>query len=359
MARWFDADLQPTRAPFATGKNSGHGDIDTETGTLWLNSEGTTEIQGFDPETGARTHRVRIGLHLESALVDPDTPDVVWTTGRLSETVARVDLRAHTAITSEALEGWPVSPVLADGSLWALDQLTQEIWSYDPDTLAVRDHLDLGLPDNALLTFDTLVWHPGRGTLFLADSQENVLLEIDPASGAELGRWPLAGDPVTDPDVTGRVQVIVAGDLLFAVRSLDGQLTRVDPDETEPTFLALPRAIARELAYTTLPSPLWSPPDGSVLYVGGHAFDPDTLDEDPAGLRDVSRILGGAGHVLVGWNAGDDAVVAFDASGDEVTRTTLPTITLEDPAPIWDPAGHVIYLDNDAGAVRVATLDGI
>lgn len=352
IARWFGPDLTPTGATFSTGKNSGHGQVDAVTGLAWMNSEGTSEAQAYDPRTGQLVHRVRLGAHLESMAVAADEPGIVWVTGRLTGTVARVDTATGQVLSTTPFDGWPVQPVLVDQTLYVLDALTQELWSFDRDTLDVRAHHDLGLADNVGLVFDDLVAAPARGTLLVADAQANALLEIDPQSGATVGSWPLPGAGPSDPDIVGVLRVAVVDDAFIVLNSVGGVLTRIDPASTaEPTSVMLSTEAVRALGYAAVPSPLWT--DGARLYVGGRAYDPRTLDEQEGGRLDVAQVLGVRGGGLVGWDAANGQVVALDAAGAQVAGADIDVSAILPSAPVWagDWADRVLYADNERGAV--------
>ena len=356
IARGYTADLAPT-TEFRTGKNSGYGGRDAQTGLLWMNSEGTTEVQAYDPLAGTLTHAVDVGQHLETPAVDPEVPGVAWVSARLSGEVLRIDLVTGDVRRSEEALGWPVSPVLAEGSLWVMDQLSTVLWELDPDTLVTRRRLDLGLDENVQLNFDTLAFHPGRGTFFLAAAQENALLELD-LDGAVLGRWALAGEPIEDPDLTGITQVVIDGDAVLTLRTQDGIVTRIDPDLPDPVgFVELDAAHLFLVQYDTLP---WAAfVDGGILWLGSAAFDAATLLARPELDLPFTRVLGrtSAGG-FVGWHAEEGAVAVVDAGGEEVASAPLVASTYGDPMPVWTEGwgGYAVYLRLDRAEVHAVAL---
>jgi hypothetical protein len=76
VARRVDLALAERSAPFTTGKNSGFGGYDPVLGRVWMNSEGTTSLQAYDPATGTRVADVPLGVHLESVVTDEAQPGV-------------------------------------------------------------------------------------------------------------------------------------------------------------------------------------------------------------------------------------------------------------------------------------------
>lgn len=350
IARWFTSDLVPTGVSFSTGKNSGHGGLDSSTGLIWMNSEGTSEAQAYDPHTGTLAARVRLGAHLESIAVSPEAPGIAWLTGRLSGTVARIDTTTGAVLATHPFDGWPIAPVLTGGALYALDGLTQELWAFDPDTLDVRAHLDLGLADNVGLVFDDLVAAPDRGTLLLADAADNAVLELDPASGATLHRWALPGSAPSNPDIIGVLRLAVVDDAVIVLATVGGVLTRIELDSgADPVSVMLPTETTRALGYAALPSPLWT--DGAALYVGGHRYDPGTLTELPEGRLDVAQVLGARADGLVGWDAASAAVITFDESGARTGSTPIEASALLPAVPVWAGADRILYARNDEATV--------
>jgi sugar lactone lactonase YvrE len=357
IARWLDASLVPTGATFSTGKNSGHGGMDGETGYIWMNSEGTSEAQAYDPQTGMLVQRVQLGVDLESVAIADDSPGIVWVTGRLSRTLGRADLTTGEVLKTTPFDGWPVQPTIVGQTLFVLDGLTQELWAFDRDSLDVLAHYDLGLDDNIGLVFDDLAYDEARGVLLVADAQANALVAVDPSSGATIQRWALAGNPADDPDTIGVQRVVVVGDAYVVLNTVEGRLTRIEAGQSEIALsVLLPVSVTRELGYAAVPDPLWT--DGERLYVGGHAIDPLTFQELPDGKRALTQVLGARGGDLVGWDATAEDVVELDPAGEVVSRVPIATSTILPGIPLWDAAWgeRLIYVHNDDASVLTAEL---
>ena len=356
IARWLDAALAPTGVTFSTGKNSGHGGVDGETGYVWVNSEGTSEAQAYDPQTGTLAQRVQLGVDLESIAFADDSPGIVWVTGRLSRTLGRADLTTGEVLRTTPFDGWPVQPTLVGQTLYVLDGLTQELWAFDRDSLDVLAHYDLGLDDNIGLVFDDLAYDEARGLLLVADAQANALVAVDPGSGATVQRWALPGNPANDPDTVGVHRVVVLGDVYVVLNTVDGRLTRIVAGQSELFSVVLPESITRELGYAAVPDPLWT--DGERLYVGGRAIDPITLQELPDGKRALTQVLGARGGDLVGWDATSDEVIALDPAGEVVSRVSITTSSILPSIPLWNAAWgeRLIYAHNDEASVLTAEL---
>ncbi|MDP7112596.1 MAG: hypothetical protein QGH45_11570, partial [Myxococcota bacterium] len=283
--RRYDADLVETGPPIQTGKNSGYGGLDGESGLFWMNSEGSTEIWAIDPGDNEVVHRVRTGVHVESVAIDPDRPGEVFVSGRLSDTLYRVDLADGSGdpLTADLAFHWPVRPLVAGGGLQLLDHLEGVLHELDPDTFEERASLDLGGGIDRSLTLADAALHSGRGTLFVSLGGANALVEVDLEHGEVVGRWELGSEPL-DRDEAGRLEVLIRGDEILTVRSADGRITRIDPELSEPLASAAP--VAELLpGQTRLQLSVLSAND-ALLYIGPFAIDVSTLDRRPGKDRE-------------------------------------------------------------------------
>jgi len=283
------------RPAYATAKNTGFGAYDPVTGLLWVNSEGTSEVWGLDADTGAVVHRTRTGTFLDGLALDPTETDVVFATGRLSDTVVRIDEGAVTASTEDVF--WPFSPQIdADRDrLWVWAQADAQVVGLDRHSLEVAEVWDPGFGPNGLLTFGSLIYHPKRRTLFVAESRADVLVEWDPDTGQEVRRWSLGGPLVRDPDAIGELLVLVDPDseALLVARSNDARVQRIDPDSrTIDTTVWLDDDLVQDLADgSAMDFARVSQPD-EVIYVGGTALDLETLAVRPELELEASRVIG-------------------------------------------------------------------
>lgn len=355
IARHFDRNLNEIGASFATGKNTGYGGVDSN-GLIWANSEDTTEVWALDPATGAIPHKVLVGLNVETVLPDPLRPSTAIITGRLSSTVGRLD--TCTGIFTKATDvlTWPISPVIHDDVLYVIDQLTSRIQKFDAVTLAWIDTLDADLGDNYLLTFDYLIWHPDRGTLFLSQTQVNQLYEMDPSTGAVLQTWPLNGELVTNKTEIGRVQLVLAGGYIVAVRPRDGQVTVIDPDESVPVAqFVVDHEDMRDIDPDRLDL-VWATADGSRFYIGPHAYDGDTFVRVPEEDVDATAIFAeSADGQRYGWSFDDQRVARFALDGGVTWEAPANISEQGDPsfrlAPAW--GDRLFYATFEHATVRV------
>lgn len=356
IARVLDARLHVT-STFPTGKHSGFGGVDAQTGEAWLNSEGTSDVQAYDPLTGERTASVRLGEHVESFAVS-SVLGVGWVTGRLSGLIARVDF--ETGAVLRATEGplWPACPTWRDGVLYVLDQIGGDLYVYDPETLALQSTLALGLPPNDDLDFDDLVYSDARGSLLLTIGTENLLVEIDPGTGVELGRFELGGVAPPEGLTVGRLEVLTRGAEAWTIRTSDSTATHVDLDSgvlATATLGSEAQVIAAQ--YSLVPRLGWLSGDRSALYYGALAFDPDALT--PIADRDLhgTRVIGEPPGTYLTWAHRSGKV--FDGNpGDPVHSVGSIGIYGEDPYVRWlDPwGGGVMYVDSIGASIAIQDL---
>ena len=293
VARAVDADGPIEGTEFSTAKNSGYGALDTQTGALWINSEGTTELWAVDPDDGARLGTVVTGAFLDGLALDRERREF-YVTGRLSNTVALVTEDGIMAQTDATF--WPFSPTVDPDrdTLWVLSQADGVIHGYDRDDLDLRVEIDPGLGRNVLLTFNSMVMHPLRKTLFLAHAEADQVAEIDPDTGDVLDIWDLQGPAIGDPDEIGHLMMRIhaATGALFICRSNDARVQRLDPLLDTLDTVWLDESVADELAAGNSVDFAGMLQEEPLLYIGGHAVDGTTLIPLPDRDLPVSRVIG-------------------------------------------------------------------
>ncbi len=297
----IDPEGSPTLA-FPTGKNTGYGEVDRATGTLWANAEGTAEVHGYALADGARVAAVSTGTFVDGLVLAPDGALVA--TGRLSGLLARLD---GEELTRGAPVRWPWSPLGEGDRVWMLGQLDGTLASVDAMTLDARVTIDLGAGPNPLLTFSGLARAEDRGTVLVAESHADVLLEFD-ADGVEVGRWALGGPPVDDPDFGAHLEVLYRDGVAWLARTSDGRLQRLDLTTGTRADARLDADRLRTLQDRRRTHAFaW---DGVRPRLGPYGLDPDTLavvDE----WDDVAALL--APVPEGGW-------LALDAAGTSLLR---------------------------------------
>ncbi len=369
--RAYDDDLNPIGEAVPTGKNTGYATLDPLTGLVWMNSEGSTEVLAMDPASGEIRVRVRSGEHLESVAVlapaegeaggDAVVTDAVWFTGRLTNTVGRIDLQTGATTVTEALT-WPVAPLLQGGALYVVTQMSNELVTLDPDTLAVRASVPLDLTLNGTLTFDDLAGDPARGSLFLSQTLDHVLVELDAATGIERGRWALSGAAPTDENKPGHDQLMAIGPRWLVLCTHSGEASLIDPDralaEPLPVPEALRRSLSRAARFEHL-SPVLSV-GGGHFYIDGVAFNAGTFEPAPAYDVDADLLIGELDGQRLAYAGSDGGELRLlDEAGAVIARRALglgadaaPTFTLQ----VSGGRPRLIVSDFETAAVSVLDL---
>ncbi|MFZ5475873.1 MAG: hypothetical protein ACOZNI_03785 [Myxococcota bacterium] len=323
---------------FATGKNTGYGAIDPVTGLLWANSEGTSEVLAFDPTTGERVFATRAGTFVDGVTLDPDDPGTLYLTGRLSDTIARVDSATVTA-WSEAVR-WPYSPVVAGERLWVLSQTDGVLVGLDRETLAVEESHPLDVGPNPLLTFGSVTWHATRGTLFAAESHADALFEVSPGEGV-VNRWDLGGPAIADADEIGELLVRwdeTTGDA-YVSRSNDGRVVRVDPDAGVVATAFLPVADGDRMDLLRVFG------ERGRAWLGPYAFDLADLGRRADLDLPVARLVGP-------WKGEDGEWVALAEDGRSLVHVGEDG-GVDGELPIAEEDLHATVFRLDGGGQRV------
>lgn len=356
VARRLDLDLNVT-STFPTGKHGGFGAVDTVTGNVWLNSEDTSAIQAYNPTTGAQTANVRLGTHVE-AFAFSDTPGPAWLTGRLSSLVARVDFTSGAILRAVDAPVWPVAPLWRDDVLYVLDQVGGGIYVYDAETMGLRYEWPLAVDVNDDLDFSALAWSEARQSLLVANGASNLLLEIDPRTGAERARHALGGE-APDSTVIGRLEIGTHGQEAWVVRSSDSTATHIRLDTGAVTSAVLASTRDVEAAqYELAPKLTWLTGDATRLYYGTWAFDPQTFAAMPDDKLPGDRVFGEQDGVPLSWSALSGEVFHGDPA---VSPDPVATIEVEtgDPYVGWlDAWGEgLIFVDSGVAAARVRDVE--
>lgn len=282
------------QSSFPTGHLTAFGAYDGVTGDVWVNSEGSSEVLAFHVATGEPVHAVRTGTWLDGIALQQDQEKVWFGTGRLSNSISRVQAGVVTATTYAVR--WPYSPLLDDtrGLLWVLSHTDVALVSLDRDTLAVRDTIPLGVAPNELLTFSTLAPMPSRGTLFVAESQEDAVFEVDLDQGRVVGRWELGGPSLTEQTEIGELSMREVADtgVLIVARSNDGRLQRLDVTTGELKTVWLTSAQMAGAGEDRRIDMLRVYPEKGILYDLGHAFAIEDLHLVPERSLAMGSVAG-------------------------------------------------------------------
>lgn len=316
VVRSYDAQLQQLGPSFSTGKNNGFGGYDSVRRSLWISSEGESQLQGYDPQSGARLHEVPLGVHVDRAVSRPDLPEHIFVSGRLSNLLLRYDVATGERLDAAVVPYWPVAPAIWSNSfgqeLWVASQVDSQLCAYSMD-LELRECFSLGLPTDETLLISDAELRPGGGLLYASGGPDQ-LVELR-ETGEVLQRWELTdGQPAAEEE-KGRMDVLVSpAGQVFVVRCSDGRISRIDGTEVRT---------ARPLDGMAEDTPMglcasWFQ---DRLYVFGFAVNPSTLE--PEGAEDQSwryRLKSGAA-----WHPEDRSLRVH---GQEIAKI---------PPGFWDP----------------------
>lgn len=299
--------------PVATSRHGAFGAADGD--LLWLNSQATAEVWAMDPSTGAVTFATRTGAFIDGLAPDLADGTLLYATGRLSDTVARLRSSRETATSHDVR--WPYSPVLDDarGLLWVLSQTDALVVGLDAETLETVATIDLGVGPNGLLAFGSLALDAETGHLWAAETASDHLFELDPDAGVVLAELDLGGPVPEDETVIGELRVRADGGVAHVSRSWDGRLQRVEGGAVETTWLSDSERTRIEGRGRL---ELLQVGDGTAWF-GGFAFDADTLARAEDRDLDVAKLVGRAADGgWVGLSLDEGALVWLGEAGEVV-----------------------------------------
>ena len=349
LARFFDAAVQRGGPPIQLGKNSGYAARDPQTGLVWMNSEGTGEVWAFRPETGEVEHKVPLGAHVESLVLDPSDLRRAVFTGRLTSSIGSVNLETGEVQVVAGELTWPVSPTWLDGRLYVLEDLTGLVAELDPATLLVIRTLDSGLGPNPSLTLSDLAADPERGWLIVSNGGEGTVAAVQADNGDLAGTWTFLGPPAS-ANTPGRLELLAVAEGLVALRNSDGAMVRLDPASGELTFAQADAAAVRRIVSGHVLDSLILSEDGNRVWAGRWAFDPLTL-QSVRMLDTVAQVLHDAGSDgLIGWLDAPAQALRLDEAG-----VVLSTVSTR-PAP-WGFPGLAFRDDGGDQGILLGSYD--
>ena len=114
------------------------------------------------------------------------------------------------------------------------------------------------------------------------------------------------------PNIEGRLEILFSDEIVYVVRSNDGEMARIDMDADTVTTAdnlesLMPSKI--ELQYSALSE------DGGTLFVGANAVDSETLEVDEDQERSWYLAFGQEGSCTLGLTV-DNQIASYDADGD-------------------------------------------
>lgn len=263
---------------------------------VWTANEDALRLSAIDPVAGVEVLRGEpIGLTIDHVSGDDG---VVYFGSHLTDEVWRVDLAGEASVADVC--GWPFVVVPASEGLVVPCEEDGEVWTLDPDTLAVRDSEDVAgtffpaCPEGLCTGHDALVGAASTdGGVAWSDPHEGALRWLGGAS-VDLGDFPEPGD-IRHFDVAGLGATVLA----FEPR-------------TQTVYAVADGAVFGSLAITEESATFPLVADGDRVWVGGGALD--------GALSEVARLP----TDLIAQAAGDGWIVAIE--GEELVVVAADTL---------------------------------
>ncbi|GEM_PF-3027480 len=352
----FDPDMVPPSAIALSSVPAGlavaDGAYAPATGMLWAASENSSSLVGVEVAAGVERFDIELGTHVEAMTYDPEEDGRVFVTQRLNSRLARIEQVGGEATASALVDvTWPVAPLLAEETLWVVDQLTGNLHGFDAGDGSALHTLELPFdPSTRNLTFADLELHPERGTMLLSWGPTMELTERSLETGEVEHTWPL--QMAAGRNTESRLEIVPFGDVVYVVSTVDRIVERLDLSDGSSIVMA-------ELSDVTsqrvrLQDAVLSE-DGSLLYVGPHALDGETLER----LETLDRTWTYPVAALDGcWLAWSEPLELglWDADGEAVWTYTLPLGTPVDVRPMmaWSPEWQQLLIGDVTNASVIA-----
>ena len=230
----------------------------------------------LDMRTGGQQHAVALAGRPSAVIA---SAGALWVADSADGTVSRVDPRTGVVVDRIPVQGEPGSLAAGDGAVWAASTIGSTLERIDLRTDGVTQTVPLGNADPVSLAFD-------RGKLWIADTTDQALIELDPISGSVLRTlsidlhptsigagagelWVAGYDTGTveeiDPRSGQTIDTLRVGDgpaalasgpdALWVANSLDGTVSRIDP-ETDSVEQTIPVGSGPS-ALATTPGAVW------------------------------------------------------------------------------------------------------
>ena len=190
--------------------------------TVWLIGVGTDDrVSRINPATLERLPPVTVGAVTTDAVLGEG---VLWV-GSGDRSLTKLDPLTGTKLGEIPIEGTPDELAVGAGSLWALDQLGNEVIRIDPasDRVVARIPVSGNLEDIAA----------GDGGVWVLDDVAGIVTQIDPETNT-------AGDPIgVGPDPSA---IAVGLGSAWITDAQDGRIYQVDPGlgSREPIDIGAP-----------------------------------------------------------------------------------------------------------------------
>ena len=178
--------------------------------SLWLADANGGTVSRVDIAGGREAQRITLGGSPGVATVSGGS---VWVAGVPGETVTRIDRQTEAVTQTVRLSGASTSALASGaGGLWVADSANDRLIQIDAATGDVRRKIDLELDATALAI--------GAGAIWVADYAAHSVAAIDPRSGRTLTTVNVGKGPVA---------LAVGEDGVWVANALDSTVSRIDP----------------------------------------------------------------------------------------------------------------------------------
>jgi YVTN family beta-propeller protein len=180
-------------------------------GSLWVANPSAEKVVRVDPASGAVGDQILVGGE-PGAIASGG--GAIWVASTLGATIARIDPATDTITQKVQLGGaHPIALAFAYGRLWVADSTDRALLELDASNGSVRRTDSLDISPSALAFADGVIW--------VASYDSGVVEEVDQSSGEVLATVHVGNGPSDVAFGLGAVWV---------ANSIDGTVSKVDPE---------------------------------------------------------------------------------------------------------------------------------
>ncbi len=185
--------------------------IATSRGSLWLSDPNAGVVLKANAASGAIVDRIPIGGEPGAIAAGGGS---IWTASAIGNSVARIDPTTDTVTQTVGLGGGNVSAIaFARGHLWVADSTDEALVEVDADSGSPMRTITLVVRPTALAVGHEAIW--------VADYDANSVSEVDLASGQTLATIPVGNGPAA---------LAIDRGLLWVSNSLDSTVSAIDTE---------------------------------------------------------------------------------------------------------------------------------
>lgn len=144
------------------------------------------KVSMFDPTTLQLLSKIDVGKGPDAIYYDPDTKRI-FTNNHGSHDISALDAKTGKVIGTVNVKGDGESAVVADGLVYVNLEDTNEVVSFDPKSLQVKNRFPIGVAK----TPTGLAYDPETKRLFIGCRNEPKMVVMDSASGKVITSFPI------------------------------------------------------------------------------------------------------------------------------------------------------------------------